>query len=206
MSLYSSRLRTLAAIFAVAAVLCLGGVSALAQQGGKATEPIRILVPKSTSSLPLLLLRDAARSGDLEVSVEFFVNHPQALALLLRGDTDLLFTGTSQGWANHLDGGPVIMVGTGVWGVSSFIGNLAGIETIADLKGETVALPFPGSPLDVQVRYLLQEAGIDPDRDVQIIYSAFTQTIPRLLSGQVDEYLGRSVMSSPAWEPFSTPT
>ena len=57
---------------------------------------------------------------------------------------------------------------------------------VADLKGKRIALPFPGSPLDFQTRYLLERAGLDPDRDVEISYGAFTQSLPRLLAGQLD--------------------
>jgi ABC-type nitrate/sulfonate/bicarbonate transport system substrate-binding protein len=58
--------------------------------------------------------------------------------------------------------------------------------TPARLKGRRVALPFPGAPLDFQTRYLLERAGLDPDRDVEISYGAFTQSVPRLLAGQLD--------------------
>ncbi len=73
-----------------------------------------------------------------------------------------------------------------MWGVSSLVGRDASIATVADLKGRRIALPFPGSPLDFQTRYLLARAGLDPDRDVEISYGAFTQSLPRLLAGQLD--------------------
>ena len=47
---------------------------------------------------------------------------PRRSRCSLRGDADLLYTGTSQGWENRLGGSPIVIVGTGVWGVSSLVG------------------------------------------------------------------------------------
>jgi ABC-type nitrate/sulfonate/bicarbonate transport system substrate-binding protein len=149
-------------------------------------QKLRILVPQSTSALPFFIMAKKSPIGGMTVSVELFVNHPQALALLLKGDADLLLTGTSQGWENRLDGSPIVMVDTGVWGISSLVGRDPTIKGFSDLKGKRIALPFPGSPLDFQTRAILVREKIDPDRDLTISYGAFTQSIPMLLAGQLD--------------------
>jgi NitT/TauT family transport system substrate-binding protein len=145
-----------------------------------------VLVPQTTAALPFLLLAKNQGIPGVQLKVDFFANHAQALALLLRGEADLLLSGTSQGWENRLDGSPIVMVGTGVWGVSSLIGKDASIKGFADLKGKRIAMPFPGSPLDFQSRALLAFEKIDPDRDVTISFGPFPQSIQRLLSGQLD--------------------
>jgi NitT/TauT family transport system substrate-binding protein len=152
------------------------------------TQILRLLVPKSSSSLPLLLLAEEDPIPGVEVQATVFQNHAQALALLLRGEADLLLTGTSQGWENYLSGSPLLMVGTGVWGVSFLVGSkdCPPINTIADLAGKSIALPFPGSPLDFQTRFLLQHHGLDPDRDLKLVYSPPPQTAALLLKGQID--------------------
>jgi NitT/TauT family transport system substrate-binding protein len=172
----------LAAILLAAAATAASARPAKPEQQGR----LKILVPQSASSLPLLALADEDPLKGIDIQVETFLLHPQALALLIRGDADLLFTGTSQGWENRLGGSPIVIVGTGVWGVSSLVGRDASIAKIADLKGRRVALPFPGSPLDFQLRYLAERAGLDPDRDLELSYGAFAQTLPRLLAGQLD--------------------
>ena len=147
---------------------------------------VRVLVPQTTAALPwLAMAKDHAVPG-VDLKVDFFSNHAQALALLLRGDADLLLSGTSQGWENRLDGSPLIMVDTGVWGISFLVGTDASLKGFADLKGKRIALPFPGSPLDFQSRALLASEKIDPDKDVTISYGAFAQSVQRLLAGQID--------------------
>jgi len=154
----------------------------------------------------------------IDIQAEILINHAQALALLLRGEADLLCTGTSQGWENRMDGSPIQMIGTGIWGISSLIGADQGIRSFADLRGKRLALPFPGSPLDFQTRAILAREGINPDKDLQISYGAFTQSVPRILAGQLDAAaipeplatvavrtngLARLVEYADAWEKWS---
>lgn len=161
---------------------------------------IKILLAKSTSAIPFLeiIRRDAAADilPGIEIKVEFFANHAQALARLLSGDVTLIYTGANVGWENHLSGGPVVMIGTGVWGVSSIVGSDAGYTDVHDLVNKRVALPFPGAPLDLQMRYIFEKNGIDPDVDVDIVYAPFPQAAGQILSGQVD--------AAPLLEPLAT--
>jgi NitT/TauT family transport system substrate-binding protein len=160
--------------------------------------PFRVLVPQSTASLPFLLVADRDPLPGVDLQAAVFVNHAQALIALVRGDADALLTGTSQGWENYLGGGPLVMVDTGVWGVSYLIGarHSGRIDSFGDLKGRRIALPFPGAPLDFQTRYLLSRAGLDPDRDLEILYVPFGQSVPLLLSGRID--------AAPLPEPLAT--
>lgn len=146
----------------------------------------KMLVPQSTSSLPLMLMAQDDPLPGIDLQIEVFINHPTALAALLKGDAQLLYTGTSQGWSNYLDGSPIMIVNTGVWGVSYLMGKDASLKSFADLKGKRLALPFPGAPLDFQTRYILKQKGLDPDKDVQLSYSPFPQTVPKLLAGELD--------------------
>ena len=88
------------------------------------------------------------------------------------------------------------MINTGVWGVSYLVGKNQNIKNFSDLKGKRIALPFPGSPLDFQTRYILKKKGINPEKDLFISYSPFSQTIPKLLKDQLD--------AAPIPEPLAT--
>jgi len=164
-------------------------------QDSKVTS-IHVLVPKSTSSIPLILLAREDPIRGIDITIEIFINHPQAMIRLFRGDADLLLTGTSTGWENRLNGGPIVMINTGVWGVSYLVGKNQNIKNFSDLKGKRIALPFPGSPLDFQTRYILKKKGINPEKDLFISYSPFSQTIPKLLKDQLD--------AAPIPEPLAT--
>ena len=149
---------------------------------------LRLLAPLSNSSLPLLLLAERDPIPGIDIQTTLYQNHAQALALLLRGEAELLLAGTTQGWENYLSGGPLLMISTGVWGISYLIGSrdCPPIRSIPDLAGRAIALPFPGSPLDFQTRFLLQHHGLDPDQDLKLIYSPPPQAAALLLKGQID--------------------
>ncbi len=169
------------------AVLLAGfSLAAPAWSAGQPQSAVRMLMSQTTAALPFLLLQKNQGIPGVQLTVTFFANHAQALALLLRGEADFLLSGTSQGWENRLDGSPIVMVDTGVWGVSSLIGRDPSIKGFADLKGKRIAMPFPGSPLDFQSRALLAFDKLDPDKDVTISFGPFPQSIQRLVSGQID--------------------
>ena len=180
---HSEKVRVLMILF-VAVVFFLMAFPCLAQNG-KANK-VTVLVPASTASTPFFFLDSEDHEFNLDIVVEVFINHPQAMAKLLRGEVDLLFTGTSTGWENYLDKGPLMMINTGVWGVSYLIGKDPSIKSFSDLKGKHIALPFPGSPLDFQTRCILEKEGLDPKKDLTISYSPFTQTVSKLLMNQID--------------------
>jgi len=166
--------------------LCLLVPGAVTWADSAAAAPVRVLVSQTTAALPFLQMARDKLIRDVDLKVDFFSNHAQALAVLLRGETDLLLSGTSQGWENRLDGSPIVMLDTGVWGVSSLVGRDPSIKGFADLKGKRIAMPFPGSPLDFQSRALLAYDKLDPEKDVTISFGPFAQSVQRLLSGQLD--------------------
>jgi NitT/TauT family transport system substrate-binding protein len=164
------------------------GFAAVSTAAAEEKQPVTmsVLVPPSTAALPFLAAARAQSVPGVSLRVELFLNHAQALARLLRGEIDLLLSGTSQGWENRLDGSPIVMIDTGVWAVSSLVGRDRSITGFADLRGRKIALPFPGSPLDFQSRALLSFEKLDPDRDLTISYGPFAQSVQRLLAGQLD--------------------
>ena len=179
------RLSRLILIPVMLAAFLMAAASAAMADSPKPVE-VRVLVSQTTAAIPFLLMAQEGLGNGVTLHVDFFANHAQALAVLLRGETNLLLSGTSQGWENRLDGSPIQMIDTGVWGVSSLIGKDPSIKSFADLRGKRIAMPFPGSPLDFQSRALLAFEKIDPDKDVTISYGPFAQSVQRLLAGQLD--------------------
>jgi ABC-type nitrate/sulfonate/bicarbonate transport system substrate-binding protein len=182
----TARLRGTPRIFPLVALLVACAALSTASAQDRQAGTMRILVPQSTSALPFLVAAREQSVPGVELRIEFFVNHAQALARLLRGETDLLLSGTSQGWENRLDGSPIVMIDTGVWALSSLVGKDPSITGFADLRGKRIALPFPGAPLDFQTRALLSFEKIDPDKGLTISYGPFAQSVQRLLAGQLD--------------------
>jgi NitT/TauT family transport system substrate-binding protein len=180
-----TRLRTQALVCALLGWLVIAGGLLFAQDQAQV---VRVLVPVSNSALPLLVMAQADPVEGIDLQAQLFVNQAQALVALLRGEAELMLTGTSQGWENYLAGGPLYMIDSGVWGVSYLMGRpgLEGVVDFRDLRGKRLALPFPGSPLDFQTRFLLRLAGLDPDRDLSISYAPFPQSSALMQKGLID--------------------
>jgi nitrate/nitrite transport system substrate-binding protein len=65
-----------------------------------------------------------------------------------------------------------------------------GVKTAADMKGFKFGVPFDYSMHNFLLRYVLAEAGVDPDRDVQIRAVPPPEMVANLRAGNLDGYLG----------------
>lgn len=136
--------------------------------------------PRSVSSIPILALM-AEHPEDYTGT--FFTDHPQALAQLVNGQTDVLATGFSVGYSRFRSVGDVVHIMTPVWGVSALM-TAEDVESIQDLAGGVVYAPFEGSPIDVYLKAILEDAGV---RDqVEIEYAPFPQASALLVQGRAD--------------------
>jgi NitT/TauT family transport system substrate-binding protein len=62
----------------------------------------------------------------------------------------------------------------------------SGINTVADLRGKTIAVNNYGGTHDIYLRYWLEHGGLDPKKDVNIITVPVPAMVPSLLKGQID--------------------
>ena len=60
------------------------------------------------------------------------------------------------------------------------------IQSMADLKGKTIYATGQGANPEYILRHLLTENGLDPDKDVEIVFADPTEISAKLLSGEID--------------------
>lgn len=150
-------------------------------------EDLVVGIPKSTSGLPFLYIEKMGLMKDVSLKTELFVNPTKAFLALQRGERDYLLTGTSVGWNNYLQGGPVRIINTGIWGVSYMLAKDDSIKTVKDLRRKKIVVPFPGSPLHYQTNYILKANGLDVDNfDLEIMFGTYSQSVPLILLGRAD--------------------
>ncbi|MBN2351495.1 MAG: ABC transporter substrate-binding protein [Spirochaetales bacterium] len=168
--------------FFIALLLSLFAFSACVGTRGPDT-PLRISVPASVSSIPMLTL-DGKRIAGRLVSVSIFQDHSLTLAEFLRGDVDVLMTGFTQGAAAFTADPEVRLLVTPVWGVSSLMVRDGSISSMSDLRGKKLMIPFAGSPLDLQTHAILEAEGLAGK--VDIVYGPPQQAAALLLAGKTD--------------------
>ena len=65
-----------------------------------------------------------------------------------------------------------------------------GVKSAADFKGFKFAVPFDYSMHNFLLRYVVAEAGLDPDKDIQIRVVPPPEMVANLRAGNLDGYLG----------------
>jgi nitrate/nitrite transport system substrate-binding protein len=65
-----------------------------------------------------------------------------------------------------------------------------GVTSAADFKGFKLAVPFDYSMHNFLLRYVVAEAGLDPDKDIQIRVVPPPEMVANLRAGNLDGYLG----------------
>jgi nitrate/nitrite transport system substrate-binding protein len=63
------------------------------------------------------------------------------------------------------------------------------IQSVAEMKGFKFCIPFPFSIHNYLLRFVLSEAGLDPDKDVQIRVVPPPEMVANLRAGNVDGYI-----------------
>ena len=84
--------------------------------------------------------------------------------------------------------GDVRILALGTQGVLHILEGSGGtaIQSMADLKGKTIYATGQGANPEYILRHLLTENGLDPDKDVEIVFADATEISAKLLSGEID--------------------
>lgn len=174
-------------IWSSVVVLLVGSILAGCGQGPAG--PLRIGVRTANDHVPFYI---ADREGlyhdlGLEVTVLLIPSNTEIIEALQRGDFQMGAVPVTTAIA-AIDRGSrlriVAMTGRGSDGV--LVHSDSGIRTWEDLRGKRIAT-IKASVLDVLLRLALEEQGLDPDHDVELIYfQKLGDMISALKTGQVD--------------------
>lgn len=143
---------------------------------------VRLLVPGTPSSIPLIIA--AQDMGNVDIKVVH--NLAQAHALFIRGDADLIVSGLSVGMKFFNQGIPVKLIASHVASLSYLIYNrneLENVTSFTDLVGQKILFPFPGSPLEEVSRYFAKQEGLELGKDIEVGYSNFQSSVKMLRQG-----------------------
>jgi NitT/TauT family transport system substrate-binding protein len=164
------------------AVLCSGCAAKTAAAGvpAQSAGKLSIYAPASTSSIPVIL----AASKMENVELTLYTNQAQANTLFLRGDVNIMVTGISVGVDMFRNGAPVQVVNSYVSGLSYLMTNGKKIDSIAELKGQQIYIPFKGSPIEEVTAALAQNAGLKWPDDFKPVYMPFDSSVELLKQGK----------------------
>ena len=142
-------------------------------------EQLVIYAPASSSSIPVILAARKLENAELQL----YTNQSQANTLFLRGEVDILVTGLSVGVDLYSNGAPVQMISSYVSGLSYLVTYGKQVTSLSELKGESVYVPFEGSPIEQVMQFLVEKQGLNWKTDVKPVYSPFESSIELLKQG-----------------------
>lgn len=117
----------------------------------------------------------------------------QAIQALLAGDIQFA-TASAQIVYSGLAGGNGVYIAGLTNRFVFYVYGGSGVETLADLKGKTIASTQPDEPSTISVRMALKKEGIDPEKDVKFTY---IREMPAILGALRQGVVDAAVMSPP---------
>lgn len=134
----------------------------------------------------------------LRTEIVPFANSTEIKNAVVSGDLQFGVTGITSAVQGAAAGDPLVIVAAAADGGSAVVARQnSGIATVADLRGKRIGY-VPGSAQDVLLRLTLRQAGIDAERDVNLINVQFADMAPALARGDIDAFSGAETGPSDA--------
>lgn len=148
--------------------------------------------PPAAVSFPLLHMVESGALADVATDVKFalWTNPDQLRALAMEGKADFVAMPTNVAANLYNRGVPLQLVDVSVWGILWMVSRNPDLKTLADFKGEEIAVPFRADMPDIVFRHLMEKSGLDLRRDITVRYTATPMDAMQLLvSRRVDHAL-----------------
>ena len=127
---------------------------------------------------------------DVQAELVYFTSSLDIEKAVVNGNMDFGEYGTTAALIAGAQGDPQVLIGDAARkGAAIVVKSDSPIKTIGDLRGKKIA-NFPGALQDVLLRAKLKQAGLDPNRDVQLIKITWAEMPIALQRGDVDAYSG----------------
>lgn len=174
-----------------AAVLLVASLAAGIAHAGKLPRLVLAGPPASVSDA-LVHMVDSGALADVADEVEFVPwrdpDHLRAIALGKQADVLAMPVNVAANLYNRGVGLELINVST--WGILWVVTRDANVRTLADLRGQEIAMPFRGDMPDLLFRLITEREGIAPGKDIKLRYVASPiDAMQLLVMRQVDHAL-----------------
>jgi nitrate/nitrite transport system substrate-binding protein len=197
---FIARVGASTAAAALASVFPMGAAKALAQQkvGPIEKKDLKVGFIPITCGAPIIMAEPLGfyKKHGLNVQVVKASSWAMIRDLSINGETDATHMLTPMPLAISMGVGsqsvPYVMPAVeNINGQAITLANKhKGVKSAADMKGFKFAVPFDYSMHNFLLRYVLAEAGVDPDKDVQIRAVPPPEMVANLRAGNLDGYLG----------------
>ena len=192
------------AIIAVVLIAIIAVGAYFATSGGSSDNVVRIGHLPSDHDTALFVAQEKKMFEDQGLTVELtqFNNGGDLMTAMASGDIDVGYAGITPVMSSISQGVPVKVVsGAQIEGSSIVAGKNSGINTVADLKGKTVATPGEATIQNMLLTSALTDAGVSTS-DVEFTTMKAAQMTDALKAGQVDAMIIWEPYASISWSPM----
>ncbi len=152
-----------------------------------AAKEINVQAPTVPAALPFLWMQEEAElPAAVDLNINLSSDHQRGISLLAQNDIDFLVTGSNVGANAYNRDVNLKMLNVNTWGIDYLLTNGFKAESWQDLKGKDLAIPLQGGPLDFLVRYLAEKNGLDPEKDLNLVYRALPGGSQLFMAGDLD--------------------
>ncbi|MGO3740537.1 MAG: ABC transporter substrate-binding protein [Marinomonas foliarum] len=148
--------------------------------------PVKKLViagPPAGVSNGLIHLIKSNGLAELAEEVEFLVwtNPDQLRALVLNNKVDFIAMPTNVAANLYNRGAPLALLNVSQWGALWMVSRDPNMKTLADFKGQEIAVPFRADMPDIVFTHLAEKQGLSPSKDFDVRYTATPMDAMQLL-------------------------
>ena len=186
------------AIIAIVVIALVAVGAYFATSGGSSDNVVRIGHLPSDHDTALFVAQEKKMFEDEGLTVELtqFNNGGDLMTAMASGDIDIGYAGITPVMSSISQGVPVKVVsGAQIEGSALVAGKNSGINSVADLKGKTVATPGEATIQNMLLTSALTQAGVKTS-DVEFTTMKAAQMTDALKAGQVDAMI--------IWEPYAS--
>jgi len=160
-------------------------------------ERLTLSGPPAAVTFPLLHMMESGALADVARQVSFtaWTNPDQLRALALDGKADFMAMPTNVAANLYNRGVPLQLVNVSVWGILWMVSRNPNLKTLADFKGEEIAVPFRADMPDIVFSHLIERAGLDARRDFTVRYTATPMDAMQLL---ITRRVDHALLAEPA--------
>ena len=152
---------------------------------------VRLAVLSGPTGVGATKLLSEADAGTSKNNYQYVIaaDNSELVAGLTKGEIDIatVASNVALNLYNKTEGG-VRIIALGTRGVLHILEGKGGnsIQSVADLAGRTIYAPGQGANPEYILRYLLQQNGLDPDKDVTLVFADASEINAKLVSGDID--------------------
>jgi len=129
--------------------------------------------PVATVSHPFFKMIESEALSDVAQKVEFrlWKNPDELRAILLKNEAHIVAVPTNVAANLYNKGMDIKLLSVPVWGILEIVTRDKNIQTIDDLKGQQIVVPFRADMPDIILQAIMIKAGFNPKKDFKIVYA-----------------------------------